>query len=443
MREFKMEDFSKFSQIIDFILEKYNVYDSAILADKQWLSIVKELHSLSTHFILFPNYGDPLLRKKETEILFSISETLFWRFTYLKRWTMQMTTHLSKESEQVFNAWILSRADEIIELQNTLTKTSFLGWCRGNENGNIFTVTELLYNNTMDLFDTLKDSIPNDINTIEEWNIYINSYICGTHKFDSHLTQFKNELGEIMEKFLLTVNRTLFEFQSICVPFIENPLNHSVPTFPPSQYLCHLDLFKNSLFYQQEKEKINNITTQIELEEILKEDEQHYGPLLKKYKTAKLNKSVPSLVVEIAKSGFANWINLLTVAALYEDYENKNHIISDEKLCKAIESALTVNGRSQTVKWVGVWFAWKELKLPGDTDYTQFIHLMNSERFKNSHNKPCTETYLKVYQADPYLSRTAIRDWNDEKWYPKHAKSNKKHFSVIRDAASAFLKALR
>lgn len=443
MRELKMEDFNRFIQITDVILEKYNVYDSAILADNQWLSIVKELPSLSKHFILFTTYDDPLLRKKEAEILYSISETLFWRFTYLKRWTMQMTAHLTKESEQAFNAWILSKADKIIELQDALTKTSFQGWCRGNENGNIFTVTEMLYNHTVDSFDTLRDSITNNINTMAEWDMCIKSHICGTHEFDSYSTQFQNELGEVMEKYLLAVNHILFEFQSICVPFMENPLNHSVPTFPSSQYLCHLDLFKNSLFYQQEKEKINNITSQIELENILKEDEQRYGPLLKKYKTAKLNKTVPTLVVETAKSGFANWITLLTVAALYEDSANKPHIISDEKLCKAIKSALAVNGNSQTVKWVGVWFAWKELGLPDAKDYTQFIHLMNSERFNDSHDKPCTATSLKVYQADPYLSRTAISDWNDEKWHPTHAKANYKHFSVIKDAAHAFLKALR
>lgn len=443
MRELKMEDFHRFSQMIDVIIEKYNVYDSASLAEKQWLMIIKELPSLSRHFLLFSTYEDPLLRKKEVEILYSISETLFWRFTYLKRWTMLMSTRLSDESEQTFNAWILSRADKIIELQNSLTTTSFQGWCRGNENGNIFTLTEMLYNNSMNSFNTFSDTITNDIYTLSEWDCRINSYICGTHKFDGLLTHHQKELGEIMEKYLLAVNHVLFEFQSICVPFMENPFNNDVPTFPPQQSLCHLDIFKNSLYYQQEKEKIINITTRKELEFVLKEDEQRYGPLLKKYKTAKLNKSVPTLAVEIAKSGFANWINLLTVAALYEDSENKPHIISDEKLCKAIESALAVNGNSQTVKWVGVWFAWRELGLPDAKDYTQFIDLMNSERFKKSHGKPCTETSLKVYHADSYLSRTAISDWNDEKWHPMHAKSNKKHFSVIRDSANAFMKALR
>ena len=144
------------------------------------------------------------------------------------------------------------------------------------------------------------------------------------------------------------------------------------------------------------------------------------------------------------KSGWEKWIDLLVVAALLQEDLKVYNWFSDETISLAIKAALAVEG-ARTVKWVGIWFAWKKMKakLPNVADYNAFIELMNSERFRASHEDDCTETSLKVYYADSYLDNTDIEDWKQEDWNPLQAKANKKHFRVIHAAALIFTKALR
>ena len=236
-----------------------------------------------------------------------------------------MNAFLVDEAKVLFNPWVMARVSQIYELQQALVSTNFKTWCQGNQDESFFHKIDKLYYNTISLFDSMQDGYDEESPTIDGWGRLVDTFICGTHTFDARLIPFSDSISELFEKCLLTANHVLAEFQMWYTPFIVNPLNHKAPILPESQELPHLDLFRESIYFKKIKEDYHDITSRLELENILKEDEQNYGPLLKLYKTAKINKSMPQLAVDTAKSGFQNWINLLTSAALYDDInKNKN-----------------------------------------------------------------------------------------------------------------------
>lgn len=120
---------------------------------------------------------------------------------------------------------------------------------------------------------------------------------------------------------------------------------------------------------------------------------------------------------------------------------------TDEQIRRAIRAALQVTGAANSVKWVGVWMAWQQdQRLQRVTEYRDFIALMQEDRFRQPDLPPCTETFLKVYNGDAYLLRTAVAEWNADEWRRRgkssNTKSSTRHIAVMQRAAEAFQRSL-
>lgn len=121
---------------------------------------------------------------------------------------------------------------------------------------------------------------------------------------------------------------------------------------------------------------------------------------------------------------------------------------TDEQIRRAIRAALQVTGAANSVKWVGVWMAWQQdQRLQRVTEYRDFIALMQEDRFRQPDLPPCTETFLKVYNGDAYLLRTAVAEWNADEWRRRgkssNTKSSQRHIAVMQRAAEAFQRSLQ
>ncbi len=322
MREFTMDDYDRFINLTSCLFQKNNVYDTFVLADKQWDYACIEIKSISQHLDLFLKYADSQLRKKEAELVFSISETLFWRLTFLKNWKDALNITFDKEIESPFNPWVLARIEQISELQKTLVSTNFQTHCRGENGNNIFAASNHLYSSILEHSQTLFDEGYDQIDNIDEWNHAIGSFICGIHKFDAKEDFPSDLMGDFMEKYLSAVNQVLFEFQKMYYPYINTSYTKR-KKLPSSESISHIEVFRKSNYYHRIRDNFSNITTRKELEIILNEDEHRYAPLLKQYKTSIIDKTVPALSVETAIKGFSNWMDLLTVAALLQDHDEQ------------------------------------------------------------------------------------------------------------------------
>lgn len=161
----------------------------------------------------------------------------------------------------------------------------------------------------------------------------------------------------------------------------------------------------------------------------------------------------------VGKSGWEKWIELLMVAALLQDNEERRSApLSDALICKAIVAALSVDGKDSP-KWAGIYFAWKkEPRLPQINNTEDFINLMNSPRFKDARTKKLKETarkkgkeYYKLtenmdlrrYSSIQYLNDNSPEDWTQDGWNRVDTpKINWEGVAVAKRAAIAFKETL-
>lgn len=142
-----------------------------------------------------------------------------------------------------------------------------------------------------------------------------------------------------------------------------------------------------------------------------------------------------------------NAVNGMNTVNTVNDVKAMNAAPTDEQIRRAIRAALQVTGAANAVKWVGVWMAWQQdQRLQRVTEYRDFIALMQEDRFRQPDLPPCTETFLKVYNGDAYLLRTAVAEWNADEWLRRgkssNAKSSTRHIAVMQRAAEAFQQSL-
>lgn len=190
-------------------------------------------------------------------------------------------------------------------------------------------------------------------------------------------------------------------------------------------FLDELVEFKDSDLYESIIEQYNKVI-EYKKDDFIKALRKNpkLEPFIDSYEDALLRDDLDSLGSEVASESFEDWVNLLTVAALLQDNEEKHSApISDALICKAIIVALSVYGRRNSAKWVGIYFAWKkEPRLPEEfKDYQEFMALMNGSRFKDARTetlkgKKVAETGLRDYCNIDYLNNTAIENWTQDGW---------------------------
>lgn len=190
-------------------------------------------------------------------------------------------------------------------------------------------------------------------------------------------------------------------------------------------FLDELEEFKDSDLYESIIEQYNKVIEYNKDDFIMAlRKNPKLESFIDSYEDALLRDDLDSLGSEVASESFEDWINLLTVAALLQENEERHRApLSDELICKAITAALSVCGRRNSAKWVGIYFAWKkDPRLPEEfKDYQEFMALMNGPRFKDARTeklkgKEVKETGLRDYCNIEYLNNNAIEDWTQEGW---------------------------
>lgn len=119
-----------------------------------------------------------------------------------------------------------------------------------------------------------------------------------------------------------------------------------------------------------------------------------------------------------------------------------------QRIAQAIRAALGDHPEGQKVRWVGIYFAWRELLLqPFPKTYSDFV-LNIAREYGNESWARLKDTY-KEYGHDTYMSDHPVSQWKSDEWaasLPKdgvRAKTKYDHFPLIHAAAQTFMQQMQ